>query len=507
MIQRIINFLEYPLNIICLVLYTGGILPVLLSGGVSEGDLKYGDATADTDSFLIIKLIYPITYVIALLFLSKAIGKTGNLGQIFFRSPLVLIPVGIALLSTLWSEIPEMTISRAIALFGTTLYGIYLANRYTLKEQIVLLSNTFLVIAFLSLVFAVALPQYGVMGAIHAGALRGIYSHKNHLGQMMVMSIVLLLLRPQLSTRSQVSDVDSIFAFLSRKSLKGDWTKPPIERTKSNFIGKYFQTGLLYVGLLLSMLLIALCKSSGAVVNLVIILSFLAIFKVTQLPHHPKFFAVLGLIILFSIFGVVFLPDPESLFAIMGKSSDLTGRSDLWDLLLDTLFNNNPLLGFGYGAFWEKYKTVLAAYNHGWAAPDAHNGFLDLTLSVGLLGLVFFAMSYLHAFFKGLNNFRTFKNNEQLFPLIVLGYLVMTNMNETGLFAYNNIAWLLYVMVCYSVIPLQAKAIAFLPESRTKKPILALPPGKDGTPKYLPPSRQKKPPLALPQARSSDRRF
>jgi hypothetical protein len=84
-----------------------------------------------------------------------------------------------------------MTIARDLALVGTSLFGLYFATRYSLEEQIQLLSSMFGIVIILSFLFAIALPKYGIMDGIHAGAWRGIYNHKNVLGKVMVTGVII----------------------------------------------------------------------------------------------------------------------------------------------------------------------------------------------------------------------------------------------------------------------------------------------------------------------------
>lgn len=122
------------------------------------------------------------------------------------------------------------------------------------------------------------------------------------------------------------------------------------------------------------------------------------------------------------------------------------------------------MLGFGYGVFWEKYGAIVAL-EAGWNVPDAHNGFLDLSLSIGLLGLALFAISYINTFTTGFARFCDRQSDEEIYPLILLIYIFISNISETGLFTYNNIYWLLYVTVSYSVIASGKKNIVGLPKS------------------------------------------
>jgi len=68
----------------------------------------------------------------------------------------------------------------------------------------------------------------------------------------------------------------------------------------------------------------------------------------------------------------------------VGRDASFTGRTTIWDAVLST--NTNPLIGTGYESFW-----LGARLNQVWqlAGPvnEAHNGYLEIYLDLGLLGL------------------------------------------------------------------------------------------------------------------------
>lgn len=441
MIKKIIASLEYLFVILSLILYTGGVLDISAIDGFSEGEGTYKTTISANEKLFVVKqILFYITYIIPFLLLMRMNDKSTKISVIFLRNIHVSLLVGLTVISAMWSELPSLTVLRSVALVGTTIFGIYLANRYTLKEQLILLRNTFLAIILLSIVFVIVLPQYGVMGGVHAGAWRGIYTHKNELGRLMSLGTIVFLMQS-----TQEGEIKMLG--LKIRSIGKLKQYIPIETRRTSFL----QSAFTLLGLGATIAMILLSRSSTGIVNLTIMASALAIFKISQLRRfHLKFLSIIGSVVLISIIAVIVLPNPEMIFASIGKSSDLSGRGDLWNVLLD-LLSSRPLLGFGYGIFWENYGAIVSLAV-AWDATHAHNGFLDLTLSVGLLGLALFSISYLSTLAKGLARFRSSKNDESIYPLIILVYIVISNVSETGLFSYNNIYWLLFVTVSHSLV-------------------------------------------------------
>jgi exopolysaccharide production protein ExoQ len=471
MVKKIIDFLEYVFGISLIILYTGGILNLVGIGGASEGDANYVQATQDVDGFVVPKILYLLSYFLALVFLVRFYQRLDRLPALLLKNPFTFLLAGLAVVSAAWSELPDMTISRSIALFGTTIVGVYLASRYTFRELMILFAQAFLVIIFLSLVFIVAIPDYGMMGGIHAGSWRGIYSHKNLFGRLMCLAAVIFILQPRNRPR------DGMLGLPSSAMVRYDRTL--ISEIKGNNIL------LTWLGLALSVCMLALSRSSGAIVNFGLMLVAIFAFKTIQLESNRKFFAILGGLAFLGILGAIVAPDPEILFASIGKSSDLTGRGDLWNLLIDTIWRN-PLIGYGYGVFWLKYRAALGSENGGWSAPDAHNGFLDLALGVGLLGLGLFAISYALSFSTAWARFTRSRDDEDLCLPVLLVYILVSNLSESGLFAYNDIFWLLFTVVSYAAIARGRKPVLALPPVTTLQPQYALPPARDNS-RYLNP--------------------
>ena len=63
--------------------------------------------------------------------------------EVIGRSKLLWLLIGVVCISIVWSDAPTDTVRQSIALIGTTLFGIYLASRFQVKEQVHLLSVVF----------------------------------------------------------------------------------------------------------------------------------------------------------------------------------------------------------------------------------------------------------------------------------------------------------------------------------------------------------------------------
>lgn len=67
----------------------------------------------------------------------------------------------------------------------------------------------------------------------------------------------------------------------------------------------------------------------------------------------------------------------------------LTGRVELWRELL-TYVASRPLTGYGFDSFWSPERMTSVSVAMGWVVPEAHNGYLDVLLGLGAIGLGLF---------------------------------------------------------------------------------------------------------------------
>lgn len=79
------------------------------------------------------------------------------------------------------------------------------------------------------------------------------------------------------------------------------------------------------------------------------------------------------------------------LLHLMGKSTELTGRVDIWNAVIH-LAQQRPGFGWGWVSYWtpwvEPFKSLIV--KGGVQVMHAHNAWLDVWLQLGILGLIVF---------------------------------------------------------------------------------------------------------------------
>ena len=182
-----------------------------------------------------------------------------------------------------------------------------------------------------------------------AGDWRGFFAHKNGAGGAMVMLIFF-----------------GIF----------------IARSSSAFLGT------LVIALAAIFLAFTRSKSPINLLPLVLIFSFV----IARLRSPTvKFLAAISVpaVIGFLTIGSIEFDSVHALVVKLLPDPTFTGRDEIWRFALDHIAER-PIAGFGYQAFWGTSELV-SSWNYleswGYRASDAHNGFLNIAVMTGLVGL------------------------------------------------------------------------------------------------------------------------
>lgn len=105
--------------------------------------------------------------------------------------------------------------------------------------------------------------------------------------------------------------------------------------------------------------------------------------KQNPLPK-PVLMAFVGFLIGFGVVTpFVGGSNVASFSSTFGRDESLTGRTEIWKDLIPVV-QRQPLLGVGFGSFWTSARREAIA-------SHAHNGYLDILLEMGVVGLAFYA--------------------------------------------------------------------------------------------------------------------
>lgn len=125
--------------------------------------------------------------------------------------------------------------------------------------------------------------------------------------------------------------------------------------------------------------------------------------------------------------------------------------------------------------FWQPWRgkefdpggSIIVAKTQ-FVPPHAHNGFLDLALDLGWLGLALYLFSFFSSIAKGVLYLGRSQGTEAGLPLLLLTYIVMTNLTETGLHGMTG-HWMWFVIITTRV-NMDASVSSLSEHSRVQKP-------------------------------------
>jgi O-antigen ligase len=131
-------------------------------------------------------------------------------------------------------------------------------------------------------------------------------------------------------------------------------------------------------------------ESKSPIMLLPLALVFSAVFMRFR-SRFMKFIIAISVpaIICFLTIGSVAFDAVYVLVEKLMSDPTFTGRNDIWEFALDHI-KQRPLVGFGYQAFWgtpELVNSWIWTESWGYRASDAHNGYLNIAVMTGLVGL------------------------------------------------------------------------------------------------------------------------
>ena len=322
----------------------------------------------------------------------------------------------LALLLAPLSQLPSRTISSGGLLLSAILLLYYIVSRYSLDQVLEMMLALGTVTMATSIVFALALPQYGLdqMGG-HSNAWKGIFSAKNYLGNL------------------------ALFFLTMAVSYRG--------RTVFLRTVRVWQ-------IIFCLTAIAFSRAATAYLLTAIYISCLLTLTTLRRFRKKDYFVIcLLLLITFSAAIVVIVAWPDFLIELLGKDMTLTGRTGIWVAVLDSIAKR-PLLGYGYQAFWlglegESYRVILAV---SWVLAQAQNGFLDIMLEDGVAGLAIVLLVFGFALRDGVVCLLRARDNAQLraveWYLTIVILTLLYNLDESFLFDPKQLPSMIFLLAC-----------------------------------------------------------
>jgi len=363
-------------------------------------------------------LMAPMRYAILISTLTLLLLRTKTLVRILPKGNVLWLFFGLCFISLTWSIYPELTLKGSIqALLQVALFSLYFSSRFSPKDQLRIIGFVMGLTVMVNLFYVVALPSVGIhMGDKFHGAWKGFYENKNEFSGTMLWSLVVFYL---LSFKNS----NRLVAVLAR------------------------------VGLIVCPLLVILSTSKTALLLFIFLYFSLTIWNRYRWYGRQTILTFdLAILSSFLVIGSI-TNNWEKLMSTLGKDPSMSGRTDIWSAAMIEI-NHRPWFGHGFSAFWtEENPAALNIGNSlhpGFYTYNAHNGFIDILLDVGWVGLALFMVCLGLTWLLALKYAYRPSAPEDFWPLAVMLLVTSYNIAESS-FLTDNLNWVFFVSAALSV--------------------------------------------------------
>lgn len=283
-------------------------------------------------------------------------------GTLIQRNWPIFLFYSFLLLSVLWANYPFVSFKRWFKEFGNILVALVILTEANPMQALraVFVRCAYVLIP-LSVIFIRYFPDLGRVYSIHSGEMQatGVTFQKNSLGAMVLVCGLVLLWDYVKLRQEQLGQKEK------KKYRRADF----LARVGVLAFGGY----LLYV-----------CDSKTSMLCLILSGGILAASRWRFLRPRLHLIGTIGLLV---VVGFILLDQTfgikDELIGSLGRDMTLTGRTDVWEVLLNV--GTDPIIGTGFCSFWDdlKYQSQLPY----WIAFSAHNGYLEIYLAGGMVGV------------------------------------------------------------------------------------------------------------------------
>lgn len=345
-----------------------------------------------------------------------------NWGE-FVRNNKLLIFLYIYMgISVLWSDFPEVSFRRWVRSLGDILMVLIVITEINHSSAVLRLFRS---MAYILIPISIILIKYyRNLGVTYddTGAFEmwvGVTTHKNSLGQLACVSAVVLV-----------------------------WT----------LLSKYYKSNLFDIPILLiSLFLLNGSKTSLSRTSFgVFIFAMVVLFILKLLKDRVKVIRIFTCILIPTIIignlltNYLYSKDIITMVILStGGDPTLTGRTTLWEAILQ-IASHHQLLGAGYGGFWignlgnNLWDTFI------WKPGAAHNGYIDVYVDLGLVGVTILIFLIIYAY-KDILRSIEYESDFGKFRMMMFVMILVYNYTESSFFKPTALLWFSFLIISIKV--------------------------------------------------------
>lgn len=294
-----------------------------------------------------------------------------RVGAVIEHNPWLFLVYLFWLHSSLWSDYPLLTIKRLFRDLGNVVMVLLVL---TDKNSVEAIKAVCVRCAYVGVPLSVVLIKYYPdLGRVYTGynqdqlSFVGITANKNTLGMLALVTVIFVLW-----------------------DCVGNW------RTRRR-TADWLTFGARAMVMLIGWYLLILSDSATSLVCAVFGVALLLGLDLPYWKRRPGRIEVWGVSIAVALWSLnAGLGLQEMFVQSLGRDMTLTTRTDMWPVLLR--MQDSPLLGAGFNTFWAGPRLVQLEQALGGFFLQAHNGYLEMYLNGGLVGVgllvVLLCMSY-----------------------------------------------------------------------------------------------------------------
>ena len=315
----------------------------------------------------------------------------------------LLVFAMLAIASTAWSIMPQSTFLASLAL---TFFTFACISLVALSDWGSLLKGITLACLMIGVLSLLLIPVGGMKTEVHEGDMRGPFREKTRAGMVYAIGAI----------------ASGGLAFTARKAR---WLLPI----------PFF------------LILLTLSQSGTSTIACALGLAALAYGELLRGKSSRLVLGVwAGALGAIGIFSLVIL-NAEVILDALGEDSTFTGRDRIWPAVWWRIMES-PLLGYGYDAYWRdgSYGMAWLWYEAGFEVYNAHNGWLETVLAVGLIGALLLAWVIMRTGIAGLTGLYA-DNDPRRIAIPMVTMIFMMSLTESAIGGPEGPAWLLLLLI------------------------------------------------------------
>ena len=362
--------------------------------------------------------------------------RWGRVAEVLRQNTPLIIFFAYMTVSIFWSEIPFDSSKRLFRAYGDLTMALILATEARPFEAMKEMFRRCMIILIpMSVILA---KYYGALGRMHeknwaSDTWIGVATHKNTLGPLCMLA--------------------GLYCFVSLAEAK--------RKKRLGWLEILSTMRLETVCFAMTLYLFNGNGSDRSVTSIMAfclgVLLYLALGRLRPAPERISRF-LLTICILIGIFQVgssLFLGESVTNLAsdLRGKEGFgyLSGRGDIWAAVIKEA-NKRPLLGAGYGGFWNRRVLEIMRERFSWGPGQSHNGYVEVYAQLGLVGLSIFGFAVLSSVRHAIR--LCFKNFELgRWRLVLLICVLFQNYSEAGFPRPTHLMWFTFLLVAVNSFP------------------------------------------------------